>query len=337
MNSILAAASIGSWMDTTFYDFDMSLFKAFGSIGCDFLNWVAKAFTTMGAVTYIVLFALIGVALIFFKRTRRLGFAIVFAVIIGTIITNVIVKPMFLRIRPYNTLQHIQEYFGWYTNAGMLSENDYSFPSGHTTAAMEIAMALCLCHARDGKKKIAWIFPVIALLTGCSRIYLMVHYASDVIGGVIIGVIAGVAGYALSCLVVNKLNPDKGLSQIDLEQVFCSKRYGRMTAGQVVPALTCTWLIIYLVVFIPLISPKEEVLRCAYNVDYQCYNEAKTGDKYAPIDGKYYCKQHYSQAKEDYENAASTQDQTTVTEVQTTAADTANVQAETQTETAAAN
>ncbi len=324
----------------TFAGFDMGAFRAFGSISCEFLNWVAKAFTTMGTVSFTVMIALLGVLLIFFKRTRRLGFAIVFAVIIGTILTNVIVKPLTVRVRPYNTLQAVQDYFGWYTNAGMLSESDYSFPSGHTTAAMELAVVLCICHARDGKKKIAWIFPLTALLVGCSRIYLMVHYATDVIAGVIIGLIAGIVGYALSCLVVRKLNPDKGFGHIDLERVFADKRCGRLTSKQVTPALICTGLIIYLIAFIPLIRPAEDVLRCAYDGDYKCYNEAKTSDKYAPIDGKNYCKQHYNLAKEAYENAGTSKEQTTeaneqTTEAneQTTAAEAQNDQTTTQTQT----
>ena len=290
-------------MDTTFAGFDMGAFKAFGSISCDFLTWVAKAFTAMGTVSFTVMIALLGVLLLFFKRTRRLGFSIIFAVIIGTLITNVIVKPITVRVRPYNTLQAIQDYFGWYTNAGMLSESDYSFPSGHTTAAMEMAVVLCICHARDGKKKVAWIFPLVALLVGCSRIYLMVHYATDVIAGVIIGLIAGIVGYILGSLVVRKLNPDRGFGHIDLERTFADKRCGRMTSKQVAPALICTGLIIYLIAFIPLLRPADGVLRCSYDGDYKCYNEAKTSDKYAPIDGKYYCKQHYDLAKEAYENA----------------------------------
>lgn len=334
MNSILAAASIGSWLDTTFAGFDMGAFKAFGSVSCDFLTWVAKAFTAMGTVSFTVMIALLGVLLIFFKRTRRLGFSIIFAVIIGTIITNVIVKPMTVRVRPYNTLQTIQDYFGWYTDAGMLSESDYSFPSGHTTAAMEMAVVLCICHARDGRKKVAWIFPLVALLVGCSRIYLMVHYATDVIAGAIIGLIAGIAGYILGSLVVSKLNPDRGFGHIDLERTFADKRCGRMTSKQVAPALICTSLIIYLIAFIPLIRPADGVLRCSYDGDYKCYNEAKTSDKYAPIDGKYYCKQHYNLAQEAYENAeTSVQQTTTETNAQTTAAKIQNEQALTETQT----
>ncbi len=327
-------------MDTTFAGFDMGAFKAFGSISCDFLTWVAKAFTAMGTVSFTVMIALLGVLLLFFKRTRRLGFSIIFAVIIGTLITNVIVKPITVRVRPYNTLQAIQDYFGWYTNAGMLSESDYSFPSGHTTAAMEMAVVLCICHARDGKKKVAWIFPLVALLVGCSRIYLMVHYATDVIAGVIIGLIAGIVGYILGSLVVRKLNSDRGFGHIDLERTFADKRCGRMTSKQVAPALICTGLIIYLIAFIPLLRPADGVLRCSYDGDYKCYNEAKTSDKYAPIDGKYYCKQHYDLAKEAYENAGtSTQPGTSADADVKTTETAADVQttAEVQTTTAADN
>jgi undecaprenyl-diphosphatase len=62
-------------------------------------------------------------------------------------------------------------------------ESDRSFLSGHTTAAFEIATVLFL----SLRKKYSWVFLVMAFLIGCTRIYLMVHYPSDVLGGIIVG------------------------------------------------------------------------------------------------------------------------------------------------------
>ncbi|MFR2916865.1 MAG: hypothetical protein ACLTKQ_08020 [Acutalibacteraceae bacterium] len=68
---------------------------------CGFLTGVAKFFTAFGDENFTIPIVVLSVVLCFFKRTRKYGFSILFAVIIGTLITNVIAKPMVLRIRPY--------------------------------------------------------------------------------------------------------------------------------------------------------------------------------------------------------------------------------------------
>lgn len=286
MSFILAAATMGTWLNETFSGFDMAVFRFFGSLHNDILNVISMIFTAMGSTVYVALFALFGLILIFFRRTRKYGFALVAAIIIGTLLTNVVIKPIALRIRPYNTLQGVADYFGWYQHAGMLAESDYSFPSGHTTGATEIGIALCLCFASDKKWKFAWIGPVTALLVGCSRIYLMVHYATDVIAGFIIGIIAGVAGFYISKALMKlfKKSPEKKISGKGI-----SSRH---------LAVTCiiAWLIMFTAGFIPVITAaNSEPERCAYDGDYKCYNEAQTGSKYPPIDGEYYCKIHWNE------------------------------------------
>ena len=65
-----------------------------------------------------------------------------------------------------------------------------SFPSGHTTAAFSTMTALFLM----GNKKYSWTAFIFAFLMGLARIYLVVHYPSDVLGGIIVGVVAGCLG-----------------------------------------------------------------------------------------------------------------------------------------------
>ena len=155
---LLAAATLGDKIDSAFYAFDLWVFHFFGSMQNGFLTAVAKVFTTFGDEAFVIPIAVLGIVLCFFKKTRKFGFALIFAIAIGTIVTNVVVKPMALRIRPYNTLQSNAEYWAWYKGAGMLSESDYSFPSGHTTAAFEMATAMFFCFMSEKKRKIAWIY-----------------------------------------------------------------------------------------------------------------------------------------------------------------------------------
>ena len=123
--------TIGDNIDKAFYAFDLWVFRFFGSMQCGFLTGVAKFFTAFGDENFTIPIVVLSVVLCFFKRTRKYGFSILFAVIIGTLITNVIAKPMVLRIRPYNTLQQNADYWSWYIGAGALSESDYSLSLIH--------------------------------------------------------------------------------------------------------------------------------------------------------------------------------------------------------------
>lgn len=285
MNPILL--TLGDSIDKAFYAFDMWIFQLLGSIQNGFLTNVAKAFTTFGDENFIIPVVIFSIALCFFKRTRKYGFTILFAIIIGTVITNVIMKPMVLRIRPYNTLQGNIDYWAWYVGAGALSEADYSFPSGHTTGAFEIATAAFLCFRSD-KKKIAWLFPILAAGTMISRVYLMVHYPSDVIGGMIVGILSAVLGYFLMKLVMKI----KVLEKIDIEKLF-KKGIPSAVAVSCI-AIVVTGLFVY--AFIPELSEGEDVARCSYTGDYSCCNAARVEDeKYHAIDGKEYCKIHWKE------------------------------------------
>ena len=294
---LLAAVTLGDKIDSTFYNFDVWVYQIFGAMQNGFLTMVAKIFTALGDEAFVIPVAVLGIVLCFFKKTRKYGFAIVFAIMIGTLVTNIVVKPMVLRIRPYNTLQNTpiwNDYKQWYIGAGAFSESDYSFPSGHTTAAFEMAVAVALCMRSEGKKKASWILPIIAICTMGSRVYLMVHYATDVIGGMIVGCCSGALGYILSKLVC-KLFEKTPLDKIDLEKI--SKKGFNKKA---VAAVLCVVLIgMYCNSFIPALSEGGDAQRCEYVGEYECYNEARVGeDKYPPLDTdkdgteEYYCKIH---------------------------------------------
>ena len=129
--------TLGENIDKVFSSFDLWVFHFFGSMQCTFLTYVAKFFTTFGDEGFIIPLVVVGAVLCLFKRTRKFGLSLIFAVVIGTLVTNIVVKPMALRVRPYNTLQGNADYWKWYIGAGALSESDYSFPSGHTTGDLK--------------------------------------------------------------------------------------------------------------------------------------------------------------------------------------------------------
>lgn len=288
--------TLGNSIDKMFYGFDYAVFEFFGKMQNSFLTFVAKIFTSFGDEAFVIPMIILGLVLALFKKTRKYGITLIFAIILGTLITNVIVKPMALRIRPYNTLQGDASYWSWYLGAGALSESDYSFPSGHTTAAFEIATALFLVFRSDGKKKICWLFPVLALCTMGSRVYLMVHYATDVLCGLIVGTLAGIIGYflmKLCIMLIDKVKPFTYFDNIDLGKLKPLK-WTSGKGGAIVVAVAVFG--IFLLSFIPSFSEGGDAQRCAYVGEYDCYNEAKVDDeKYPAIDGKEYCKIHWKQ------------------------------------------
>ena len=186
----MEVTAVASWLNSTFADFDLAIFDFFhrlhDSAAGGFLEVFFNAITTLGhdGIALII----ISLILMLFKKTRKAGSAMLAGIIVGAIFTNLTIKPLVSRPRPYTHLD--SPVYQWWLNAGAQVESDRSFPSGHTTSAMAMVTGLfCVTN-----KKISWLAFLFAIFMGMSRIYLCVHYPTDVIGGVIIGGIGGVEG-----------------------------------------------------------------------------------------------------------------------------------------------
>ena len=101
------------------------------------------------------------------------------ALIADLIICNVIIKPIVARPRPYSINKTVQLL--------VTPLKDYSFPSGHTAASFASVSALYFA----GKKKVAAGALILSIFIAFSRLYLYVHYPTDVLGGLIIGLLCG--------------------------------------------------------------------------------------------------------------------------------------------------
>ena len=184
---------IAEWLNSTFQAFDYSIFEFFHSLAVGaggILTPIADFLAIIGDNGY-VSFA-IAFILMCFPKTRKCGVCVLLAVGFGALFTNVAIKNIVARPRPFTSdFGAIKE---WWAYVGSHPESVNSFPSGHTTAAMAAMTALCLAIGKCRK----WVIAPAALyafLMGASRIYLVVHYPSDVIAGFIVGGIAAVLAF----------------------------------------------------------------------------------------------------------------------------------------------
>ncbi|MBQ8526938.1 MAG: phosphatase PAP2 family protein [Lachnospiraceae bacterium] len=119
--------------------------------------------------------------LLAFKKTRKTGVMCALALIFSLLFTNLLIKPLVARTRPYELIDGLTILIG--------KPHDFSFPSGHSSAAFAVAWVIF----RQLPKKIGIPAVVYATLMAFSRLYLGVHYPSDVLGGVILGILYAMA------------------------------------------------------------------------------------------------------------------------------------------------
>lgn len=133
-------------------------------------------------------FIMLGLLLIN-KKTRRLGIVLGVAMIINYLITNLTLKPLVARTRPYDIN----------TSIVLLVDrlSSYSFPSGHSAAAFTLASSFYFNKNKFGK----WLF-IFAIIMAFTRLYLYVHFPTDVLAGAFIGIFNGY----MANIIVNKIS-----------------------------------------------------------------------------------------------------------------------------------
>ena len=178
-----------AWLNTTFANFDQSITTAVHRLYESCGSWMTSVMELIsllgkGGIALIVL----SLVLLVIRKTRRFGTAMILGLAIGAVVVNLWLKVVVARPRPYADINGF--YYPLWQMMGSHTESDYSFPSGHTNAAFACMVPAFLL----GKKSWSWLCLLFAFLMGVSRIYLVVHYPSDVLGGLIMGTIAGLLG-----------------------------------------------------------------------------------------------------------------------------------------------
>lgn len=160
------------------------------NLHCGFLDAVMPWITKLGDAG--IFWIALSLLFIIMPKYRKAGLSMGAALLMGLILCNLILKPLVARIRPYD---YQFEHFNVMIELLIATPHDYSFPSGHTIASFEAATALLLHNRKLGIPAM-----VIAVLVAFSRLYLYVHYPTDVIASMILGV--GLA--FLGCWLVKK-------------------------------------------------------------------------------------------------------------------------------------
>ena len=160
---------------------ELSILDWFQTLHTPFLDKIMVFITRLGDAG--IIWIVLSIVLLLLPKTRKSGVVMVAALVVDVILCNIVLKNLVARTRPYdvNTGVHLL----------VAKLHDYSFPSGHTAASFASVTALYLA----GEKKL-WKFAlVLACLIAISRLYLYVHYPTDVLGGILFGVISGYLGY----------------------------------------------------------------------------------------------------------------------------------------------
>ena len=152
---------------------DGQLLVAIQGLHQPWLDPIVSFYTKLGDAG--LLFIALSLSMLCHKSTRRAGVLALCAMILGLLVTNVTIKPLVERARPWLV---------WPITPLVTEKDPNSFPSGHTCAAFAAGLSWARALPQKGER----IFVVVlAVLMGLSRLYVGVHYPTDVLVGALIG------------------------------------------------------------------------------------------------------------------------------------------------------
>ena len=185
-------------------------------IRSDFLNPIMKVLTHSGDKGILLIVLIL--ALLFIPRTRAIGIMSTISIAIEALLNNVLLKNLIARTRPYDEIEGLVNLVG--------KQSDYSFPSGHTGAAFAVAGAMLVVALfglpmieKTGEfkredpsltfKLISVILIMYATLLAFSRMYVGVHYPTDVLCGLLLGLGTSAVAYLIYQVAIKKIHERK--------------------------------------------------------------------------------------------------------------------------------
>lgn len=152
------------------------------NLRADWLTPIMVFITKSGGLGLI--WILLCLTLLCFKKTRWAGIAGLLGLVFSLMVNNVFLKRLIARTRPYEVVEGLH----------LLTKKatDFSFPSGHAGSSFAAATAIC-CMMKGSR--VRWLALAFAALMGFTRLYIGIHYPTDVICGMITGALCGAAAY----------------------------------------------------------------------------------------------------------------------------------------------
>lgn len=155
-------------------------------LSCPFLDFLIPEISLFGNSGAI--WILSAVIMLFFKKYRKTGITVAAGLCTGVIIGNLLLKNLIARSRPC--------WINDTVNMLIAVPQDYSFPSGHTLSSF--IAATIIMHT---DKRLGTAAYILAAMIAFSRLYLYVHFPTDILGGVLLGIVIGI----IMCKVSDKL------------------------------------------------------------------------------------------------------------------------------------
>lgn len=185
-------------------------------IRSDFLNPIMKVLTHSGDKGILLIVLIL--AFLIIPRTRAIGIMSTISIAIEALLNNVLLKNLIARTRPYDEIEGLINLVG--------RQSDYSFPSGHTGAAFAVAGAMLVVALfglpmieKTGEfkredpsltfKLISVILIMYATLLAFSRMYVGVHYPTDVLCGLLLGLGTSAVAYLIYQVAIKKIHERK--------------------------------------------------------------------------------------------------------------------------------
>lgn len=161
-------------------EFEFMILDWLQSLRTPFLDTFMPLVSSLGNAG--IFWIILTLALLLFQKTRKIGVCVALALIFDLLLCNLLIKPLVARPRPFVVNSAIELIIP--------APAEYSFPSGHTAVSFAAVTALFL-----SKQKWLWVPGlVLAVLIAFSRMYLYVHYPTDILGGIFVGIAAGSLG-----------------------------------------------------------------------------------------------------------------------------------------------
>ena len=191
--------SIRALLDSLAVSFDLPILDWIAAnLWCPVLDVAMPIITLLGDAG--IFWIAVSVLFMITKKYRKTGIGMMLALMMGLLVCNIWLKPTVARMRPYDfQMQYFLKEIPLLAGA----MHDFSFPSGHTIASFEAAVVILL-----NNKKLGIAAMILACLIAFSRLYLYVHYPTDVICSVILGTAFAFLGNFLASKIMGKL-PEK--------------------------------------------------------------------------------------------------------------------------------